>query len=30
MKFYLDFSSIKVSQAEIPEKYFPLVKEKKI
>ena len=26
---YLDFSSIKVSQAEIPEKYFPLVKEKK-
>ena len=26
---YLDFSSIKVSQAEIPEKYLPLVKEKK-
>ena len=26
---YLDFSSIKVSQAEIPEKYFPFIKEKK-
>ena len=26
---YLDFSSIKVSQAEIPEKYLPFVKEKR-
>ncbi len=26
---YLDFSSIKVSQAEIPEKYLPFIKEKK-